>query len=404
VKGRILEGIKIADFSWVAVGPRTISYLAQYGADVVRVESSKRPEALRVTPPFKEKVTHINKSAYFADFNPNKYGMSLDMNHPEAREVAKRLVMWADVVAESFTPGTMAKWGLAYDDLVKIKPDIIMFSTCQQGQTGPHASLPALGTQLVSLAGFTFLTGWPDREPVGPYGPYTDTPAPYFAAIAILAALKHRRKTGKGMHIDLAQYETGVLFLAPLVLDYFVNGTVAERMGNRCPYAAPHGAFPCKGEDRWCFIAVYTDDEWKALCKVMGEPEWTKSDKFTTLLSRKRNEDELEQLIADWTANFDAHELMQQLQYAGVPAGVAQTGEDLHNDPQLKHRQYLHQLEHPEIGWHSYDGLPFKLSKSPSEFRMPAPLLGQHTEYVCTKFLGMSDEEFVKLMAEGVFE
>jgi len=400
----ILEGVKIADFSWVGVGPITISYLAQQGAEVVRVESSKRPEALRVTPPFRGKTTHVNRSAYFANFNANKYGMCLNLNHPKAREVARRLVMWADVVAEAFTPGTMAKWGLGYDDLVKIKPDIIMFSTCQQGQTGPHASLPALGTQLVSLAGFTYMTGWPDRAPAGPYGPYTDIPAPYFAAVAILAALRHRRKTGKGMHIDVAQFETGVLFLAPLVLDYFANGTVAGRMGNRCRHAAPHGVFPCKGEDRWCFIAAYTDDEWKALCKAMGKPGWIRSNKFATLLSRKRNEDELERLIAEWSVNFDAYELMQKLQDAGVPAGVLQTGEDLHNDPQLKHRQYLHQLEHPEIGLHCYDGLPFKLSKTPSELKMPAPLLGQHTEYVCTKLLGMSDEEFVTLMAEGVFD
>jgi crotonobetainyl-CoA:carnitine CoA-transferase CaiB-like acyl-CoA transferase len=298
----------------------------------------------------------------------------------------------------------MAKWGLGYSDLVKIKPDIIMFSTCQQGQTGPHASLAALGTQLVSLAGFTYLTGWPDRPPTGPYGPYTDIPAPYFATTAILAALRHRRKTGRGIHIDIAQFETAIQFLAPLVLDYFANGTVAERMGNRCHYAAPHGAFRCKGEDRWCFIAVYTDDEWKALCQVMGEPDWTRSERFATFLSRKRNEDELELLVANWTANFDAYELMQKLQDASVPAGVLQTGEDLHNDPQLKHRHYLHQLEHPEIGRHSYEGLPFKLSKTTSEFKMPAPLLGQHTEYVCTKILGMSDEEFVALMAEGVFE
>jgi len=400
----ILEGVKIADFSWVVVGPRTASYLGEYGAEVVRVESNKRPGALRVTAPFKGKTTHIDRSAYFANFNPNKYSLCLDLNHPKASEVTKRLVMWADVVVESFTPGTMAKWGLGYDDLSKMKSDIIMFSTCQQGQTGPHAPLPALGTQLVSLAGFTFLAGWPDRGPAGPYGPYTDTPAPYFAATAILAALTHRRKTGKGMHIDLAQYETGVLFLSPLVLDYFVNGKVGARTGNRCPYAAPHGAFPCRGEDRWCFIAVYTDDEWEALCKVMSEPEWTKSDKFATLLSRKKNEDELEKLIAGWTANFDPYELMRQLQDAGVSAGVTQTGEDLHNDPQLRHRQYLRQLEHPEIGRHSYDSPPFKLSKSPSEFRMPAPLLGQHTEHVCTELLGMSDEEFIKLMTEGVFE
>jgi len=346
----------------------------------------------------------LDRSAYFANFNPNKYGMSLDLNHPRALEVAERLVIWADVVAESFTPGTMAKWGLGYEDLVKIKPDTIMYSTCQQGQTGPHAKLPALGTQLVSLAGFTYLTGWPEREPAGPYGPYTDTPAPYFAATAILAALRRRQKTGKGMHIDLAQFETGVLFLAPLVMDYFVNGTVAERVGNRCHHAAPHGAFPCKGEDRWCFIAVYTDDEWEALCHVMDEPEWTQGEKFATMLSRKRNEDELEQLIGHWTAGIDAHELMQQLQDAGVPAGVLQTSEDLHNDPQLKHRGYLHGLEHPEIGRHNYDGLPFKLSKTPGEYKLPAPMLGQHTEYVCTKLLGMSDEEFVGYMADGVFE
>jgi len=399
---QVFEGIKAVDFTWVGVGPWLMRQLAHHGAVVVRVETASKLDVLRLTPPFRDKVTNIDKAAYFANYNSNKYGITLNLNHPKGREVARRLIMWADVIAESFTPGTMERWGLDYKELVKLKPDLIMLSTCQQGQTGPHAKHPGYGAQLVSLAGFSYLTGWPDRGPTGPYGPYTDTMAPYFGALTIIAALDWRRKTGRGMYIDLSQFEAAIQFIAPLMLDYFVNNRIPQRMGNRDPYAAPHGAYPCQGEDRWCFIAVYTDEEWKAFCKTIGEPEWTKDNRFSSLEERKSHEDELDQLVGEWTSQHDAYEVMEKMQAAGVPAGVVQKAEDLHRDPQLEYRHYFWELEHLEIGRHRYDGPPFKLSHTPCEVKTAAPVLGQHTELVCTQLLGMSDEEFTQLLNEGV--
>ena len=401
---KVFTEVKIVDFGWVVVGPTTVKYLADQGAEVIHIESSTRPDVLRVTPPFKDKIAGLNRSAYQACINNNKYCLALNMNHQRAREVIGRLINWADVIAESYSPGTMAKWGLSYDDLVKIKPDIIMYSTSQQGQTGRHSRIAALGTQLVSLAGFTYLTGWPDSGPTGPYGPYTDTIAPPIGAAAIAAALDYRRRTGRGVYIDLSQYEAAINFLSPIILDYTVNKHVQSAQGNRCPYAAPHGIFPGKGDDRWCAIAVFTEEEWHALCNAMGNPEWVKEPRFATLQGRKGNEDELEQLLAQWTINYDARELMYKLQKAGVPAGVVENGEDIQNDPQLAHRHYLWELEHPEIGKHSYEAPPFRLSKTPAELNKPGPCLGEDTEYVCTKILGISDELFIELLAEGVFE
>ncbi len=237
-----LAGVKIADFTWVVAGPLTIKHLADHGAEVIHIESSIRPELLRLLPPFKDREPGLNRSAYNACVNNNKYGLSLNMNHPRVKEVLHRLIHWADVVAENFAPGTMAKWGLAYEDLIKIKPDIIMFSTSQMGQTGPRAKIAAYGAQLVSLAGFSFLTGWPDRDPTGPYGPYTDAAIPPLGTAAILTALIHRRRTGKGKHIDISQFEAALNFISPVLLDYAVNHRVTMRNGNRCATSSPHGS------------------------------------------------------------------------------------------------------------------------------------------------------------------
>lgn len=401
---KALEGVKIADFTWVAVGPLTIKYLADHGAEVVHVESSVRPEMLRVSPPFKDKIAGINRSAYNACLNNNKYGLALNMNHPGAREVLDRLIGWADVVAESFSPGMMAKWGLAYQDMVKLKPDIIMYSTSQQGQTGPYAGIAAYGAQLVSLAGFTHLAGWQDRVPTGPQGPYTDTVAPPLGAVAIIAALMKRRRTGKGTHIDLSQLEAGVEFIVPAMLDYTANGRVANRDGNRYPYAAPHGVYPCRGDDRWCSIAVFSDEEWHRLCNVMGKPELATDGRFSTIAKRKQNEDELDAIVSGWTVNLAAEEVMELCQQAGIASGIAKTSRDMQEDPQLAHRGFFRELEHREIGKHIYEAPPFKLSKTPCELNMAGACIGEHNEHVCTKILGFTDDEFVQLMADGVLE
>ncbi len=401
--GNALAGVKIADFTWSVAGPLTVKFLADHGAEVIHVESSTRPELLRVLPPYRDRKPGLNRSAYNACLNNNKYGLSLDMNHPRAKEVLQRLIHWADVVTENFSPGVMAKWGLSYEDLVKIKPDMIMFSTSQMGQTGPRAKISAYGTQLVSLAGFTYLTGWPDRDPTGPYGPYTDTTIPHVGVAAIMTALIRRRRTGKGTHIDISQFETALNFIAPILLDYAINHRVATRKGNRCSDSVPHGVYRCRGEDRWCAIAIFSDEEWGRLCRVMSRPELATVPRFASFHQRRENEEEIDRLISEWTAERPAEEVMWTLQETGIAAGVAQTGRDLlENDPQLAHRGFFRELEHKEIGRHYYEAPPFRLSKTPCELATPGPCMGEHNEYVCKKILGFSDQEYNDLMADSV--
>jgi len=401
--GNALTGLRVADFTWSVAGPLTVKFLADHGAEVIHVESATRPELLRVLPPYRNRQPGLNRSAYNACLNNNKYGLSLDMNHPRAKEVLQKLIHWADVVAENFSPGVMAKWGLSYEDLVKIKPEIIMFSTSQMGQTGPRARIGAYGTQLVSLAGFTHLTGWPDRDPTGPYGPYTDTTIPHVGVAAIMAALIRQRRTGKGTHIDISQFETSLNFISPVLLEYAMNHRVTTRRGNRSSRGAPHGVYPCRGEDRWCAIAIFSDEEWKKLCRVMGRPELAAVPRFASFQQRQENENEIDRLISEWTADQPAEKLMNMLQEVGIAAGVAQTGKDLlEHDPQLAHRRFFRELEHKEIGKHHYETPPFRLSKTPCELTRPGPCLGEHNEYVCKKILGFSDKEYDDLMAEGV--
>jgi len=399
-----LEGVKVADFCWVGVGPIMAKYLADHGATVIHIESAARPDTLRVTAPFKDNIAGVNRAPYHASFNNNKYGVTLNLNHPRAKEIVERIIKWADIVGESFTPGTTEKWGLNYEDVKRIKPDIIMYSAANLGQTGPYSRQRGFGTHLVALSGFTYLTGWADRVPTPPYGAYTDVIAPRFGVAALVAALDYHRKTGEGQYLDLAQYEAGIQFLTPAILDYQASGRVAGRMGNACPYAAPYGIYPCKGNDCWCAIAVFTSQEWRAFCQVMRNPEWTKDARFTSLLARKQNEDELDRLVGKWTIGFTAEEVMITLQKTGVAAGAVRTTAEIQEDPQLKHRHHYWALEHPEIGWHHYDSPSFKLSKTPCELKMPGPCLGQHNEYVYTKILGLPDGEFIELLTEGVFD
>jgi len=398
------DGVKIVDFSWNATGPIATKYLGLHGATVVRIESNIRHDFSRFAPPYAGGEPGLNRATFWTEFNINKYGMALNLNHPKGTEVAKRLVAWADIVAESFRVGQMAKWGLSYEQLREIKPDIIMFSTSMQGQTGPRAKNIGVGNVLVGMSGFNQILGYPGEEPLQPYGAYTDWMATRFSAVILMAALEHRRRTGKGQHIDLSQYEASNHFLAPILLDYQINNRIAAREGNRCSFAAPHGVYPCRGQDRWCAIAVFTDDQWKRFCEVIGKPELTRDPRFSTLLIRKQNEEALDNLISEWTRELGAEEMMKQMQEAGVTAGVVATGEDLFEDPQLSHRRAFKMVEHPEIGEHAANGIGYNLSKTPAEFKTSGPCLGQHTEFVCTRFLGMDDEEFVRMLADGVFE
>jgi benzylsuccinate CoA-transferase BbsF subunit len=401
---RPLEGVNILDFFWVAIGPMTSSYLAEYGATVVRIESKGRPEVLRNAPPYGSGTRTLNSSAYYANYNANKYGFGLNMAHPRAAEIVKRFVPWADVVTENFTPGTMEKWRLAYDDLRQIKPDLIMISASMLGRGGPYSRQPGFGPVLSSLSGMTGLTGWPDRPPTNPYGAYTDFVVPKFALPALLAALDYRRRTGQGQHLDISQLEAALHFMAPPLMEYANNGHEHQRMGNSHTAVAPHGAYPCRGEDRWCTIACMTEGEWQALCAVMGHPAWTQEERFATMFNRKTHEAALDDLLSAWTSTRDAFALMETLQQAGVPAGVVYTNQDVIEDKQLGHRGHFVYMDHPHVGRHPVQRSEFRLSQASAEHRWPAPNLGQHTVQVCKDILGMSDDEITALIDDNVLE
>jgi benzylsuccinate CoA-transferase BbsF subunit len=403
-KKPVFDGIKVADFSWVAVGPQVARELAEHGASVVRVESHTSPDTLRLSLPFKDGVAGVDRSAFGTAYNTNKYGMALNLNKPKAQEVAGRLVAWADIMTDSMTPGKMAKWGLDYESCKKIKPDIIYYSTTQAGQDGPWSKFGGYGQQGAAVAGFYDIIGWPDRPPAPTPTAITDFIAPWFLVTTLIAALDYRRRTGKGMYLEQSQWEAGLHFLGPWLMDYTVNSRILRRMGNRDPYAAPHGVFPCLGDDRWVAIAVRTDEEWQAFCQVLGKPEWIHKGRFSTLLGRKENEDELEGFIDQWTRDHTAEKVMWLMQNAGVPAGVVGGGGDgdMFEDPQLKHRQAFRRLEHPVIGHHVYNAPSYILSKTPNDIHKAGPCLGEDNEYIYKDLLGYTDDDIADFLVEGV--
>lgn len=402
-RSQALEGVKVADFSWFAAGPMITLWLAEHGAQVIRIESMAHLDIMRTDMPMKDGISGVNRAGKFAHFNTNKYGMCLDLGNAKGVEVAKKIIKWADIVVENFEPGTMAKWGLGYEDIRKIKPEIIMVSASMLGQTGPEANSAGFGVQLVGLTGFTHFLGWPDRDPVALTNAYTDFIVPPVAIVAIMAALAERLKTNKGQWIDVSQLECSLHYLAPALLDYAVNGQEGGRKGNQHAWAAPHGAYRCRGDDRWCVISVFSDEEWKRLCQVMGQPAWADDPELASGLNRKKNEEKLNSLIEGWTINYTPEEVMNRLQENGIAAGVVRDSKDILEDPQLEHRRHFVPLNHPEIGRYRAEAPSWKLSETPAQLRMPAPCLGEHNEYVCTHILGMSDNEFVELLGEGVF-
>ncbi|HVN98209.1 MAG TPA: CoA transferase [Syntrophorhabdaceae bacterium] len=398
-----LNGLKVVAFVTEGVGPLLTKSLATNGATVVLVESTKRPDGTRLRSPFKDNEPGMERSYRFAAANSDKYDITINLKHPRAREVTRRLIQSADAIIENFRPGVMEGFGLSYEAVRAINPSIVMMSLTSQGQTGPYRSMAGYGPHLAGYSGFTALAGWPDRWPVT-VGPYTDMIAPHFGVVALLAALDYRRRTGEGQYIDLSQLEASLHFLSPAVLGYIANGMIQTRNGNKSPYAAPHGVYRCRGDDNWCAVAVFTDPEWKSFCGVIGNPQWTEREEFASLPARKENEAELDHLVEQWTLEHTAEEVMELLQRGRVAAGVVRNaGEIIENCPQLKHRHFFWKLEHPEIGVMNVFGSGYKLSRTPYRIARPAPRLGEHTEYVCTRFLKMRDDEFLTLFAEGVF-
>lgn len=399
-----LAGIRVVELAVFAAGPVVGKHLGEHGAEVIRIESRKRPDGFRVHyPPFKDDRPGLDRGGTFAIFNNDVLSVTLDLKHPRGLELTKALVARADVVIENFAPGVLNRLGLDYPALREVNPGIIMLSSCNQGQTGLRARQRGFGSQLTSMSGFTHMTGYGDgHPPMLLYGPYIDFIGVGYGLIAVLAALDFRRRTGRGQYIDLSQYETGLQFVIPALLERQVNGHPPAPQGNRDPQAAPHGAYPCQGDDEWCVIAAFDQAEWQALCAVTEHPEWATAPRFATLEARKANEDELDRLIGEWTVGHTRREVMEKLQAARVPAGMVQTIGDVFACPQLRHREQWPALEHPEFGSYEYEAPPFLLSETPAEIRRRSPCLGEHNDYVFGELLGMSAQELERLKTEGV--
>jgi benzylsuccinate CoA-transferase BbsF subunit len=394
-------GVKIADFSWIGVGPITAKYFADHGATVVRIETESPADRLRNLGPFKDGIAGGNRSQFFAAFNTSKLSLALNLKLPEGLEVAKRLLAWADICLDSFAAGTMEALGLGYDVARALNPDIIMASTCLMGQSGPAAALAGYGYHAAALCGFYEVTGWNDRAPGGPFNAYTDTIAPRFLAATLMAALDHRRRTGEGQRIDQAQMESSLYFLAPELLDYQVSGRIPRRAGNDAPGLSPHDVYPCAGNDQWCAIAIENDAQWIALRRALGNPEWAMSPELETAAGRIAQRELIDHRLREFSAAYEPRVLMEMLQSAGVPAGMVQRSSDLLADPQLRHRRFFRPLMHAEMGDVPYEGHQFRIAGYDNGPLAPAPCLGEHSVQVLQHLLGFSDDDVARIAASG---
>ena len=399
-----LTGLKVVDFTWVLAGPSLTRMLADHGAEVIKIE---RPagDIARDVIPFRNNVRGKNLSGYYNNINRSKYGVVINLADPRGKDLAFRLIKRADLLVENFTVGVMERLGLGYEAVREVKPDIIYVSCAPCGQTGPYRDFVSFGPNLQAIAGSTYLMSFPGHEPAGFGWSYSDYAGTWPGQFGIMAALHHKKKTGQGQYIDVSQLQGNCVLHGTGFLDYFVNKRAAEPMGNRLPHraAVPHGAYQCKGDDRWCVISVFNEKEWQAFCRAAGKQAWIEEARFSTLEARTRNMDELDGLIGEWTIDHTPEEVMEIMQNAGVAAGVVQNSMDLmEKDPQMKEYNFFKEMDHPEIGRIAYENVPFKLRSAPGEARWPAPSLGQHNEYVFGEILGLSKEEIQKLTDDKV--
>ena len=381
---KALEGLKVLDLMWVMAGPASSRVLADYGATVVRVESAKHVEVARTLLPFKDDVPGAEQSMLFFNLNAGKLGVSLDVRSAEGKAVVLDLVRWADVVLESFSPKAMKGFGLGYESLRAVNPRIVMMSSCLFGQTGPLSSFAGFGTMAAAVSGFFGLTGWPDRDPCGPYGAYTDYIAPRFAVACLLAAIDHQRRTGEGQYIDFSQAEGALHALAPAILDYSVNGRVWARPGDTDRNLHPHGVFACSGDDRWVAIACETDQQRTALAALAGGLE--------------------RDTISAWTATRSPDSATDELQEVGVAAHSVQNSAECATDPQLLARNHYLTRPSSSLGTAVVEGPRAHLSRTPAVVANAGPSLGEHTYEVLTEILGYDPDRFAELLVAGALE
>jgi crotonobetainyl-CoA:carnitine CoA-transferase CaiB-like acyl-CoA transferase len=402
VTGAPLAGIRVADFTWVWAGPHCTLQLAHLGAEVVRVETSTRICVTRMLPPFADFTMGPNRSGYFNQYNQGKKSLALDMKKPEALAVAKRLCAASDVVVENFASGVMDRMGLGYEVLRTLRPDVIMIALSGYGATGPDADKVSYGPAQVPLSGMSSLTGYRGFPPMHVGISYGDPTGGVHGAVAVLAALMHRARTGEGQYIDLSQWETSIAVLGEAVLAQTMTGTVPERDGNRVPHMAPHDVFQAEGEDRWIAIAVEDDAGWTRFAQVIGRPELATDPRFATLAARKRNEDALTEIVTAWTATRTPEDTTAVLQAAGIAAFMSARNNDLAESPHLRERGYFVEHDHPEVGRRVHAGIPWRMTTNESRVRKAAPCLGADTDQVLRDLCGYDDATIAALRAGDV--
>ena len=399
-----LEGVRVVDFTWIHAGPSATRILSDQGAEVIKLESGT---ALSVVGGPNSQTPRGGGSRH--NWNAGKLSLSINMKTPQGIDIAKRLVQVSDVVTENFSGRVMPGWGMDYQSLRQVRPDIIMLSMSGMGRTGPWKDRVSYGQTLQALSGFSYLTGFPDTDPCGPASAYSDATGGMAGAQAVLLALIHRRRTGQGQWIDLSQLEALSALLETLVMEISSNGGAEsiQRVGNRQRHGdgAPHGAYRCKGEDRWVAIAAFSDAEWKALTHAMGEPTWAQDKRFATVSNRRGHADELDRLVESWTVDYSSEEIMHKLQAAGVAAGVVQTGPDLlEKDPQLAERGFFRRVPDDQGNIRIIESAPYKLSRTPGGPTTGAPEFGAHQTYVLRDVLGMSEDEIAEYAIAGAFD
>jgi crotonobetainyl-CoA:carnitine CoA-transferase CaiB-like acyl-CoA transferase len=395
-----LAGVKVLDLAWVAAMPLATRVLAHWGATVVRIESERRPDILRAALGHRDDIPDQENAITWHVANAGKMGVALNLSKPEAREVVKDLARWADLVTESFTPGTMASLGLGYEQLSAINPSLVMLSSCVMGQTGPMAGFAGFGNLAAAVAGFFDITGWPDRAPAGPYMAYTDYTSPRFSVMAILAALDHRRRTGQGQYLDFSQMEAATHFLTPALLARQAGAERLTRAGNFDPDHAPHGVYPAAGGDRWVAVVCETDAQWRSLCVEMRRDDLA----GLTTAERLGRRDELDGVVAAWTARQDAAGVTSRLQAHEVPAHLVSEAPDIWVDPQLSERGAFRWTPHPVARRVVVDQPPYRLSRSPGSYDWAGPTYGQHTFDVLHDILGYDDDRIADLAIAEALE
>ena len=395
-----LEGVKVLDFMWAMAGPAASRVLADYGAEIVRVESSNKLDAVRSISPFPADVADPDKSGIYHNMNAGKRGLTLDMAKPGAVDVIWDLIDWADVVLESFSPKAMTAWDLDYQQIQKRRPDIIMASSCLMGQTGPLAMLAGFGTMAAAISGFFYPVGWTDRAPTGPYSAYTDYTSPRWLVASVMGALEHKRRTGQGQYIDLSQAEAALHLMAPALLEYSVNGNIWERAGNRDIVFAPQGGYPTSGNDNWIAISCKDDDQWQSLAQEMNSGDLAD----LTADERHAQHDELDSVISAWTVEQEGIELMERLQTLGVAAHIVQNSPELVADEQMTHRGCFVEVAHASHEPFFVDGTRFHMSRTPAQVTHAGPIFGEHTFEILMECAGYDPDQIAELAVAELLE